>query len=901
MSDLGTHLFASQLLPYFEACGYSSSEILRDVSLKDAKTATFAGFAQRPFDNRSACFTVMDVVTSPIADAGSCRNVGAPLTFLCHQDRLLWWSQTDREPYQVGEAIRKSQLEGFFREHAHDFAPSTIYRAKTLGRFNKEYQQTFVDLELMPLLEREAGEMIERLLLDSVAEARDSLGWPKDLDLKQGQWLVKSVFWLLGAKMLHDKGVEGFIRLNFGNVDEVFSRLAKHYGESADTLIASNQMRRALEPISQRIASSIDLRLTTTEALAYVYENTLISDEIRAELGTHSTPSYLVDYVVGRLEPWIRNLDQDQRAVFEPACGHAAFLVAAIRLLTSLLSPSMAQPASRKQYLRDRVYGYDTDDFAVEIARLSLTLTDIPNPNGWSVRPADLFASDLIERIAKRSTILLANVPFEDFKEADRSFYSRTFRKPRFVSKAAEILNRALSAMPSGGLFGVIVPQTLLHRKNVTEFRELLIRDFEFQEICLFPDKVFNFAAHESAVLIGRKNAAVSTSFPSVRYRRVRPREMELFKRDFEVTSEVNVDQHRFERAEDFDLRIPDLEQVWQHCINYPKLTDYVDVGQGFSHLGKDQPGFPSGTLTVSDKEFEGAVEGYENLGPPGLKTHELPPLKWLNLSDAVVRRAISGTKCGIPQILVNQPPIQIAPWCLRAMIDRVGRPAKSSFTILRPRADAISLEFLWAVLNSPFANAYAYSHSSKRNILTGSWRKFPLPKFTTEAVSHVESLVRNYFEALNEREGPFQLRSENALVEEAATLRDLHWRIDAEILRLYDLPTEYERQLLDYFTGWERVGVPFKQDRYFPEGFDEPLSLADFLGITIDWQSTNTKRHKLIQEKAAQNLLAEQADELRRLQHLAGLKRELLSSPSLKELYDVEAELRKRGLWKGA
>ncbi|HZE69009.1 MAG TPA: N-6 DNA methylase [Pyrinomonadaceae bacterium] len=701
--------------------------------------------------------------------------------------------------------------------------------------------------------------------------------------------------------MLHDKGVEGFIRLNFGNVDEVFSRLAKHYGDSADILITSNRMRRALEPISQRIASSVDLRLTTTEALAYVYESTLISDEIRADLGTHSTPSYLVDYIVGRLEPWIRNLDQDQRTVFEPACGHAAFLVAAIRLLTSLLSPSMAEPASRKQYLRDRIYGYDRDDFAVEIARLSLTLTDIPNPNGWSVRTADLFASDLIERVAKRSTILLANVPFEDFKESDRTFYSSSFRKPRFVSKAAEILSRSLSALPSGGLFGVIVPQTLLHRKNATEFRKLLVQDFEFQEICLFPDKVFNFAAHESAALIGRKNAPNSRSFASVLYRQVRPREMELFRRDFEVTSEIMVDQRRFEGADDFDLRVPDLEQIWQHCINYPKLADYVDVGQGFSHLGKDQPGFPTGTLTISDIEFEGGVEGYENLGPAGIQTHELPPLKWLNLSEAVVRRAISGTKCGIPQVLVNQPPIQIAPWCLRAMIDRLGRPAKSSFTILRPKVSSVSLDFLWAILNSPFANAYAYSHSSKRNILTGSWRKFPLPKFSTDDASQVESLVRDYFEALNRHEAAFRLRSENVQAEDEIRLRDLHWRIDAKILRLYALSIENERQLLDYFTGWERVGVPFKQDRYFPEGFDEPVSLSDFLAITIDWESTNRKRHKLIEEKAAHKLLPEQIEEFQRLQRLAELKRELLSSPSLKELAEIEAELRTRELWQGA
>src|SRR5207244_3063880 len=143
--------------------------------------------------------------------------------------------------------------------------------------------------------------------------------------------------------------------------------------------------RRALEAVAKRIVSSADLRLATTEALACVYENTLISDEVRAEFGTHSTPSYLVDYIVGRLEPWIRDIAPDRRSVFEPACGHAAFLVAAIRLLTSLLSPGMAEPAARKKYLRDRVRGYDVDDFAVEIARLSLTLTDIPNSNGWLV------------------------------------------------------------------------------------------------------------------------------------------------------------------------------------------------------------------------------------------------------------------------------------------------------------------------------------------------------------------------------------------------------------------------------------------------------------------------------------------------------------------------------------
>ncbi len=842
----------------------------------------------------------MDVATTPEEDARACRNIGAPLTFLCYQGKLLWWRQTDPAPYQIGEAIPVSRLEGFFREHAEDFAPKTIYRAKTLGRFEKTYERSFVDLGLMPLIEKEAGQTIERLLLDCVAEARDARRWPKEVDLKQGQWLVKSVFWLLGAKMLHDKEVEGFIRLDFGEVDEVFARVANHYGESAEGLVASQSERRALEAVAKRIERSADLRLATTEALAYVYENTLISDEVRAEFGTHSTPSYLVDYIVGRLAPWIEQLDQNERSVFEPACGPGAFLIAAIRLLTSLLPSDMAEPAARKKYLRDRVRGYDVDEFAVEIARLSLTLTDIPNPNGWSVKPADLFESDLIERTARESSILLANPPFEDFKAAQRAAYARKFREPQFVNKTVEMLHRALSQMPAGGVFGVVVPQSLLHESNSSQFRRLLIEQFEFQELCLFPDTVFNFADQESAVLIGRKHPPTSAISTSVRYRRVRERQIDLFRKSYEVTSELSVSQRRFQQTEDFDLRVPDLEGTWRRCDVLPKLGEIAEVGQGFSHIGEDQPEFPAGTTTVSDEWFEGAIEGFENLGR-GIQTHQLPPLKWLNLSPDVLGAPRSGTKCGTAQVLLNEAPVQRAPWCVRAMMDRVGRPTRTSFTILRPLDVTISLELLWAVLNSPFANAFAYAHSSKWHILTGTWRKFPFPKFNVTDVQRIEAAVRKYLDAVARHEAPIPLRSDDTRNEEGRTLRDLHWRIDAEVMRCYGLPVELERQLLDYFAGWERVGVPFQQDRYFPEGFDQAISLSDYLDITSDWDATNRRRLRLIEKKTIKTIRAEEKEELQKLQRLAGLKRESLSSPSLKELAEMEADLRRRGLWREA
>ena len=43
---------------------------------------------------------------------------------------------------------------------------------------------------------------------------------------------------------------------------------------------------------------------------------------------------------------------------------------------------------------------------------------------------------------------------------------------------------------------------------------------------------------------------------------------------------------------------------------------------------------------------------------------------------------------------------------------------------------------------------------------------------------------------------------------------------LDAEVLKLYDLPPALERQLLDLFTGVERKGVGCDFRGYYPPGF---------------------------------------------------------------------------------
>ena len=115
-----------------------------------------------------------------------------------------------------------------------------------------------------------------------------------------------------------------------------------------------------------------------------------------------------------------------------------------LRLLTEMLPADKAVPSRRGPYLRSRMHGVDVDSFALELARLSLTLTDIPNPNGWDLEPQDMFLGDRLAVRAKKNTILLANPPFDNFTPQAQQRYREQGSGVRFVNKSAEMLWRTL-------------------------------------------------------------------------------------------------------------------------------------------------------------------------------------------------------------------------------------------------------------------------------------------------------------------------------------------------------------------------------------------------------------------------------------------------------------------------
>jgi hypothetical protein len=537
-----------------------------------------------------------------------------------------------------------------------------------------------------------------------------------------------------------------------------------------------------------------------------------------------------------------------------------------MRLLAEMLPADEAVPGRRGPYLRNRLHGTDIDPFALELARLSLTLTDIPNPDGWDLTVQNMFVGSHLAEQAKKNTILLANPPFENFKKDEQRNTD-----VRFLNKSAEVLWRTLPHLPDGGIFGVVVPQTILHSDNARQLREFLVRNCELKDICLFPDKVFSFSDAESAVIIGRRKRVPASH--NVCYRRIRETELPSFRSNPSLLPAQDVPQSRFSVDESFSFRMPDLAEVWNTLSGNPILASVAAVAKGLDYRGH----LPPSATSYSETEFSGSRPGFVRLHR-GVPLHRLPKSYWMSLDPSVISSQRSGATVGIPQVLLNYARASRGPWRLKALIDRIAHPVTSRFITVRPTSLAYPLEVLWALLNSPVANAYAFSHLGKRDNIVGDIRRIPMPK--TSSFERVQTAATAYLVAAGSPGS------------NSADLKKLLLQVDCEVLELYSLPLELEQSLLELFDDRARVGVPFTQNGYLPKDLSGHLRLSDFLQFENDWSITNRERGILIDKSISGSLTTEEQKRLEALQIYADYHIEQIAPRPTHALYELERKL---------
>lgn len=164
------------------------------------------------------------------------------------------------------------------------------------------------------------------------------------------------------------------------------------------------------------------------------------------------------------------------------------------------------------------------------------------------------------------------------------------------------------------------------------------------------------------------------------------------------------------------------------------------------------------------------------------------------------------------PKVITNATRISRGPWRIVAVPDYESLVCYQNFHGIWP-CGRLPIEALAAILNTPVANAYLWTHARRSNEKT-TIGNVPIPNLDTLTTEILINLVKTYiryrqewlskpFEEDRYRDACYQLLAE----------------IDAVILRAYDLPPKLERQLLDCFYGHYRPG-PVDFTGYYPQGF---------------------------------------------------------------------------------
>ena len=799
---------------------YEFADVLSDNTA--VNRIPLAAFAQDPPSYRNAAFGVA------IANGHSGpeliqthRALGAPQIFEVNNDRILRWKvSSDGKPSLLGEA-RPDQLSQLFAQHREEWVPQRILRAKSNA--SQARQLDFFDLGLLPLLEQEARSKLNWQLNDAVSLAIETYKHKAQFTDDLYPPLFRLIFRLIAAKMLGDRQHTGNWYVD--DAQSILHAVEAFYftdGKVEPALKDPATQQKTWEWI-QRICHFQNL---SVDSLAYVYENTLVTQETRKAYGTHSTPYSVAEYVVANLP--FEDLHEDDRKVFEPFSGHAIFLIAAMQRMRELL-PSRMSPGERHQYFVKMLSGIEEDEFAIEVARLSLMLADYPNPDGWRLHEGDAFGSPQFVEELSGANVVLCNPPFEVFDQRDEA--TSTPRRTR--TKAAEVLKRVLTDPPQ--LLGFVLPRVFVKGTEYKELRREIGHAYRTFEILALPDKVFAHSDAETVLLLASKKKDVPKSLT--------------------VGQVLNSDLHNFytthhptfqtretvdEPAEAFAQRIwlPQLKEVWSSLTDFPTLENVAHTHRGieYNQRLKQEHSQPF----VSDTPLPGFVPGLHKVRG-AIEPFIVTRTEYLNVSEEFMRGRAYKREWNDPKLIVNANRKSRGNWRITASIDRLGLVCYQNFHAIWPKT-RIPLEVLAAVLNGPVANAFISTTDLGRNVLIRTMRDIPFPEFTPKQVEFLVSLVHQYVGARDKWTSQ-QLDAYGAETE----CRRLIAQIDAEVLKAYDLPPEQERNLLDWFTGSTRLG-PIEFTEYFPQSFEPRIPWHQYIsGISTTKSRVDTLSEKTL------------------------------------------------------
>ena len=158
-------------------------------------------------------------------------------------------------------------------------------------------QLDFFDIGLIPAIEGVVNVKLDNLLREVLAVCKSVYQEYHETD-PDDEALFRLVFRLVAAKLLGDR--QHSDKWLNSNAQEVLREVENFYFRNTppQAVLDDAHVQNAAW---QRIRSAFSFQNLSVEALAYIYENTLVSPDTRKKQSIHATAHLLAEYIVQQL------------------------------------------------------------------------------------------------------------------------------------------------------------------------------------------------------------------------------------------------------------------------------------------------------------------------------------------------------------------------------------------------------------------------------------------------------------------------------------------------------------------------------------------------------------------------------------------------------------------------
>jgi type I restriction-modification system DNA methylase subunit len=246
--------------------------------------------------------------------------------------------------------------------------------------------------------------------------------------------------------------------------------------------------------------------------------------EQRKQQGIYYTPSYIVEYLVGRaFHVFQETSGQPVSLALDPACGSGIFLTTLLKEM-SRQRPGLAF-AEKRALLEENIYGIDIDERAVRRAAQALYYTLLTGEShlaGHHLLPELLKHNLLIKNSLlgrqqlitdHRFDVIVSNPPYRRISGEDLELYRELYTDVIFNHSDLcwLMLVAAIDNLTDGGVVAFIVPDNVLRTKEYALLRKYILDTTRIVEIAYLNYSVFESTSLQSIILILQREPSEET------------------------------------------------------------------------------------------------------------------------------------------------------------------------------------------------------------------------------------------------------------------------------------------------------------------------------------------------------------------------------------------------------